>query len=411
MKFIFSLIASRLLQSSGRIFPSDPPVISRSNSLLSRLRSESCLSPQSVASTVSDGSHDLLPIGAVCSPSLSCNVALDIGGSLVKILFFEPFELENEFSKKCKQFSVQHSSALSVRSRRLGGTFHFAITKTADLSSIISLIKSSSFATFMRCLPATGGGAHKYSQLISQELSLVPTHHDEMDCLVHGLNFFLKEVPRELFLCFPIDNRINTPSVNSFNIFPYLLVNVGSGVSILKIDGYNKFVRVSGSGLGGATFFALAKLLGCLECSYDDLLSMAAKGDHKKVDMLVGDIYGTDYGNIGLSADVTAAYFGKLLNHENIEKVTKDDLVKGILLMITGNIAHLAYLIASQYNIKRIVFAGHFFRHDSITMASVSRGVYFWSAGQMKSCFLKHEGYLGAMGSWLIENHKIIKNS
>jgi pantothenate kinase len=35
--------------------------------------------------------------------------------------------------------------------------------------------------------------------------------------------------------------------------FPYLLVNVGSGVSILRVNGTDSFERVSGSHIGGGT--------------------------------------------------------------------------------------------------------------------------------------------------------------
>lgn len=36
-------------------------------------------------------------------------------------------------------------------------------------------------------------------------------------------------------------------------MFPYLLVNCGSGVSILRVDSETKFTRVSGTSLGGGT--------------------------------------------------------------------------------------------------------------------------------------------------------------
>lgn len=39
---------------------------------------------------------------------------------------------------------------------------------------------------------------------------------------------------------------------------------------------------------------------------------MASKGDNSNVDMLVGDIYGTDYGRIGLKSSTIASSFGKV---------------------------------------------------------------------------------------------------
>ena len=42
---------------------------------------------------------------------------------------------------------------------------------------------------------------------------------------------------------------------------PCLLVNIGSGVSIIKIDEDGKFDRISGTSLGGGTLWGLLSLL------------------------------------------------------------------------------------------------------------------------------------------------------
>jgi len=41
------------------------------------------------------------------------------------------------------------------------------------------------------------------------------------------------------------------------------------------------------------------------------LLHIAEQGDHRNIDMLVGDIYGGTYGAYGLPADLIASSFGK----------------------------------------------------------------------------------------------------
>lgn len=43
--------------------------------------------------------------------------------------------------------------------------------------------------------------------------------------------------------------------------FPCLLVNIGSGVSIIRVDDYDKYERVSGTSLGGGTLWGLLTLL------------------------------------------------------------------------------------------------------------------------------------------------------
>ena len=41
-------------------------------------------------------------------------------------------------------------------------------------------------------------------------------------------------------------------------------------------------------------------------------MALAASGDNKKVDKLVRDIYGGDYGRFGLSGDTVASSFGQM---------------------------------------------------------------------------------------------------
>ena len=64
-----------------------------------------------------------------------------------------------------------------------------------------------------------------------------------------------------------------------------------AGVSILKVESDDKFERIGGTATGGGTFWGLGKLLTKAK-DFDNLLELAAIGDHRKVDMLVRDIYG-----------------------------------------------------------------------------------------------------------------------
>lgn len=41
--------------------------------------------------------------------------------------------------------------------------------------------------------------------------------------------------------------------------YPYLVVNIGSGVSVLKVSSARSFERVSGSSIGGGTYWGLCR--------------------------------------------------------------------------------------------------------------------------------------------------------
>ena len=101
--------------------------------------------------------------------------------------------------------------------------------------------------------------------------------------------------------------------------YPYLLVTIGTGVSILRVDGPRQHERISGSTIGGGTYWGLCRLLTNSE-SFEDVIDLAEKGDPSKVDMMVGDIYGKGSDaleKLGLSANLVASSFGKLVAKQN----------------------------------------------------------------------------------------------
>lgn len=93
--------------------------------------------------------------------------------------------------------------------------------------------------------------------------------------------------------------------------YPYLLVNIGSGVSMVKVSGPRQYERVGGTSLGGGTLWGLLSLLTGAR-TFEDMLRLSDYGDNTAVDMLVGDIYGTDYNKIGLKSTTIASSFGKV---------------------------------------------------------------------------------------------------
>ena len=162
-------------------------------------------------------------------------------------------------------------------------------------------------------LQVTGGGAYKYSQLIETKLGLNINKEDEMLCMIRGCNFLLRNISDEAFSYQRKDDPAYTfQSVNPGNMFPYLLVTIGSGVSVLKVEAEDKFTRIGGTATGGGTFWGLGKLLTGAK-DFDELLSLAEQGDHRNVDMLVKDIYGADYTKFGLPADLIASSFGNII--------------------------------------------------------------------------------------------------
>ncbi|CDZ96789.1 Pantothenate kinase PanK and related proteins [Phaffia rhodozyma] len=196
--------------------------------------------------------------------------------------------------------------------------------------------------------------------------------------------------------------------------FPCLLVNIGSGVSIVKIDKDGSFERVSGTSLGGGTLWGLLSLLTDAE-SFDEMLTLSEKGDNAAVDMLVGDIYGQDYSKVGLKSSTIASSFGKVFQKgprtadgkqgEGVKKGKsswkQEDLAKSLLYAVSNNIGQIAHMNAEKYDLDRIYFGGCFIRGHPATISTLSYAIRFWSKGTKRAMFLRHEGFLGSIGAWI----------
>jgi len=191
--------------------------------------------------------------------------------------------------------------------------------------------------------------------------------------------------------------------------YPYLLVSIGTGVSILRVDGPRKHERISGSTIGGGTYWGLCRLLTGSD-SFRAVLDLASKGDPTKIDMMVGDIYGEGSNaleKLGLKSDIVASSFGKLVTKQNpSEGIKEEDLARALLLMVTNNIGQVAHLNAKLYKTSRIYFVGTFLQHNIISQQRLAYSIDYWSQGKMEALFLEHEAYFGALGAFLL-NHGI----
>ena len=76
------------------------------------------------------------------------------------------------------------------------------------------------------------------------------------------------------------------------------------------------------------------------------MLLLSELGDNAAVDMLVGDIYGSDYSKIGLKSSTIASTFGKVFrkgpNSERKKNFRQEDIAKSLLYAISNNIGHVA---------------------------------------------------------------------
>ncbi|KAH9301546.1 hypothetical protein KI387_013129, partial [Taxus chinensis] len=239
--------------------------------------------------------------------------AIDIGGSLIKIVYFSR-HADAEVEDTTKAESRDKRSPMIATRRRypiLGGRLHFVRFETSKLNDCLSFIQSKNLHCGQNfheraisesrdgdpIIKATGGGAYKFADIFKDRLGVTLGKEDEMDCLVAGANFLLK---------------------------------------------------------------------------------------------------------IGLSASTIASSFGKVVSeNKDLADYRREDIALSLLRMISYNIGQIAYLNALRYGLKRIFFGGFFIRGHAYTMDTISFAVHFWSKGSAQAMFLRHEGFLGALGAFM----------
>ncbi|XP_068709646.1 pantothenate kinase 3-like isoform X2 [Montipora foliosa] len=288
---------------------------------------------------------------------------LDIGGSLVKLVYFEPcssqlnckgqervgLEAIQDFIKSNVHYGEEgrRDEDLAMEHVVLGdreGHLHFIRFPTDAVDTFLSVGKELNAFVLNNKVCATGGGAFKFEKDFREVLGVQLVKYDELECLVNGIHFINSHSVNECYYwnnlhCVEKSKKVSYDFQN--DAYPYLVVNIGSGVSVLLVESAENFSRISGTS------------------------------------------------------------FGKMTSEGNRSLVKDKDLARAMLVTITNNIGSIARMCAVNHKVERVVFVGNFLRGNTIAMKLLAFAMDYWSEGTMKALFLKHEGYFGASGALL----------
>ncbi|KAJ2857830.1 hypothetical protein J3B02_000732 [Coemansia erecta] len=276
-------------------------------------------------------------------------------------------------------------------------SIHVVVFPTADFEQAMQMVGAQSTGQSKTgiCVAATGGGAQRHKTEM-QEL---------MDVSVHMVNE-LQAVS--------LGWQLSAAWQNAKQEGLALVCNVGTGVSMISIGPDGTFERVGGSGLGGATFWGLARRLTAYRDFNAAVRAAHASGDASRVDTLVGDIYGVETSReIGMPADLVAGFLGKL----DSQSASDADVVAALLRMVTNNLGQLAVYQARAMGVDTVWFTGGFFQQRphglgdagagadasddeaGVVQQAVAEAVAFWSGGKVEARFPADAPLLGALGA------------
>jgi type II pantothenate kinase len=173
----------------------------------------------------------------------------------------------------------------------------------------------------------------------------------------------------------------------------FLLVSLGTGTSVLLVDG-DKATRVGGTALGGGSVVGLGAAL--CNCGFDELCALAELGSAAGVDLRVSDIYGPD--EIPLAGDLTAANFGKLARDPGalLGGANSEDLAAGVMGLVGENVSLICAGLAAATQATRVVYGGSTIRHNPC-LVSVLREISTFAG--LRPAFLPHGEFAGALGA------------
>eukprot|EP00931_Biecheleriopsis_adriatica_P090236 TRINITY_DN64254_c0_g1_i1.p1 TRINITY_DN64254_c0_g1~~TRINITY_DN64254_c0_g1_i1.p1 ORF type:complete len:510 (-),score=95.73 TRINITY_DN64254_c0_g1_i1:41-1570(-) len=367
-----------------------------------------------------------------------------------------PRELQQEAAVgfcRAGSFWGEQDKELAFDDEELKGRFHFLCFRSQQMERFISLIAAQGLQRDIHCIYTTGGGAYKYSGLFEERLGIKLQPLDELGVVIKGIAWMVErrsssEVhflagqtplhtpagsPRLRTAASPkfgdsdteeecaLPSRSRSPSHPVFlddvgpgeQLFPFVLVNIGSGVSIVRVDGIDKFERISGSALGGGTFVGLCNLLCSSSRDFSEASCLAVEGDSSSVNLLVEDIYGGDYelpSGAKLPGKLVASFFAKAKPQPQ-QEASDASVLHALMTMISQNICQIAFLNARLHSLSRIIFTGNFLRDNTVAREVIATNMRRVSTAstmglKLQAHFLQHEGYFGALGCFLynVEN-------
>jgi len=165
----------------------------------------------------------------------------------------------------------------------------------------------------------------------------------------------------------------------------HLLVSLGTGTSILAVDG-RLASRAGGTAVGGGTAIGLAKLLLGVE-RFDELIALAARGDRSRVDLMVSDVYRAAPAVV--SRKLTASNFAKL------DSTSPEDVAHALMGLVGETVVLVSVGLARHAGTETVVFCGTTLAANAPLRTIIEEiGTFFG----LRPLFLSSGAYCGAVG-------------
>ncbi|ORM41388.1 Pantothenate kinase 2 [Babesia sp. Xinjiang] len=341
------------------------------------------------------------------------HLSLDIGGTLVKTAYLSSskncgalYNLylahhaicdilqclerngEVDLLSRCKV--ARYIRKLSPAMIRLDGCsiIKFLRFPVEPLSVGLKMLRDEQIVTCGDIISATGGGAHKYANVFEERLSQCEfSRFDEMPCVVEGT-----ETMHGITRCFIRYNLKHgyTELATVEKSYPYLIVNIGSGISFLKVTSPGVFQRVTGTSVGGGTMSGLISMF--LGSHSGDELTMLYDAGTNCMDSFLPEWSRTAPISYGIKASFGACD----------RKFRREDAIRSTSDMISYSIGQVAFLVARLHQVKRIIFTGSYTADYRMTVDVIASSIAYMASSYAEepvdTLVPVFGGYVGVLG-------------
>jgi type II pantothenate kinase len=169
----------------------------------------------------------------------------------------------------------------------------------------------------------------------------------------------------------------------------FVLALLGTGTAFAAVRGGN-VTHLGGTPMGGGSFAGIARRIDA-SLSYEEVVASAERGDRRRVDAMISDVYPEGIGRVG--PDLTAAHLARA------QDGSLDDFLAGLLNLHGENIAQIAASRTVIAKISRLVLAGGFAHNNPSLVDSIASMARLFG---LTVDLTPYPGFAGAVGAALI---------
>ena len=349
-------------------------------------------------------------------------IGFDFGGSLIKISILIKPELKEkeEIIKDIKKYITQRFHLKNSKTEYI----NFIILKT-DRQKFFNFLKNNSKFLKQKIIYGTGGGSRSFTKEIEKSLKNKKFEFiNEFLAIINGIKKFHLFFKKFVFkLDFKNEKKIYLDIQNEF---PFLLTNLGTGISMNFVtEKSSKYC--SGSSLGGGTFIGFVRQF-FPKIKYEEIVDKIKKyidenGMEYEFENYLHDSFHEKNDNLnerGNKILKTEKIFennnekkvenGKYdinlegggnenLKKNNYEKKFVMKLIYGFYLRILNNIALLSFNLSKIKKCDNIVFIGNFLKDHTfskIIINNIIKKLNLIHKVNKIPIFLEIDGFLGS---------------